>query len=69
MDFLYLNFYACLRLRFHDVEIINPVPRRPVPDVYRILCGNVRGLAGNLSDLTMDSSQYMICCCALRLWS
>ena len=27
MDFIYPIFYACLRLRFQDVEI-NPVPRR-----------------------------------------
>ena len=43
-------FYACLSLRFLDVEI-NHGPRRPVPVVCRILCSNVRGLAGNLSDL------------------
>ena len=33
----------------------NPGPRRPVPAVCRILCSNVRGLAGNLSDLTVGS--------------
>ena len=59
MDFLYLIFYGCLRLRFLDVET-NPGPRRPVPAVCRILCSNVRGLAGNLSDLTVASSQYDI---------
>ena len=32
----------------------NPGPRRPVPDVCRILCSNVQGLAGNLGDLTDD---------------
>ena len=68
IDFLYLIFYGCLRFRFLDVER-NPDPRRPVPDVCRILCSNVRGLAGNLSDLTVASSQYMIYCCAPRLWS
>ena len=47
MEFLYLIFYACLRLRILVVET-NPGPRRPVPVVYRILCSNVRGLAGNL---------------------
>ena len=36
MDFLYLIFYGCLRLRFLDVET-NPGPRRPVPVVCRIL--------------------------------
>ena len=56
-SFLCLNFYGCLRLRFLDVET-NPDPRRPVPALCRILCSNVRGLAGNLSDLTVASSQY-----------
>ena len=46
MDFLYLIVYGCLRLRFLDVET-NPGRRRPVPAVCRILCRNVRGLAGN----------------------
>ena len=36
MEFLYLIFHTCLRLRFLDVET-NPGPRRPVPDVGRIL--------------------------------
>ena len=57
MDFLYLIFYACLRLRFLDVET-NPGKWRPDPAVCRILCSNVLGLAGNLSDLTVASSQY-----------
>ena len=57
MDFLYLIFYGYLRLRFLDVDS-NPGPRRPVAALCRILCSNVRGLAGNLSDLTMASSQY-----------
>ena len=60
MDFLYLIFYGCLRLRFLDVET-NPGQQRPVPAVCRILCSNVRGgLAANLSDLTVASSQYDI---------
>ena len=36
----------------------NPGPRRPWPAVCRILCSNVRGLARNLSDLTVASYQY-----------
>ena len=52
MDFLYLIFYACLRLRFLDVET-NHGPRRPVPGVFRILCRNLSDLVGNLSDLTV----------------
>ena len=63
MDFLNLIFYACLRLRFLDVET-NAGPHRPVPAVCRLLCSNVRGLAGNLSDLTVASSRYdiLLCC-------
>ena len=41
----------------------NPGPRRPVPAVCSILCSNVRGLAGTLSDLTVASSQYDILLC------
>ena len=59
MDFLYLIFYGCLRLRFLDVEK-NPGQRRPTPAVCKILCSNVRGLAGPLSDLTVASFQYYI---------
>ena len=40
-----------------DVET-NPGPRRPAPVVCRILGSNVRGLAWNLSDLSVASSQY-----------
>ena len=59
---------VCQRLQFLDVET-NPDPRRPVPAVCRILCSNVRGLAGNLSDLTVDSSQYDILLCSETLIS
>ena len=68
MDFLYLIFYGCLRLRFLDVET-NPGTRRPVPAVCRILCSNVRGLAWNHSDLTVASSQYDILLCSETLVS
>ena len=68
MDFHYLIFYGCLRLRFLDVET-SPGPRRPVPVVCRILCSNVRVLAGNLSDLTVASSQYDILVCSETLVS
>ena len=63
MDFLYLIFYGCRRLRFLDVET-NPTPHRPVPAVCRILCSNVWGLAGNISNLTVASSQYDIMLCS-----
>ena len=68
MEFLYLIFYACLRLRFLDVET-NPGPRRLVPAVCRILCCNVRGLAGNLIDPTVVSYQYDILFCSGTLVS
>ena len=67
MEFQYPIFYGRLRLRFLDVET-NPGPRRPLP-VSRILCSNVRGLAGNLSDLTVASSQYDILLCSETLVS
>ena len=54
---LYLIFYACLELRFLDVET-NPGPRRPVPGSCRILCSIVRGRSKSLSDATLDSSRY-----------
>ena len=59
MNFLYLIFYGCLRLRFLDVET-NPGQRRPVAAVRRILCSNVRSLAGNLSDPTVASSLSLL---------
>ena len=68
MDFLCLVFYGCLRLRFLDVET-NPGPRRLVPAVCRILCGNVRAPAGSLSDLTVASSQYDKLLCSETLVS
>ena len=46
----------------------NPGPRRPVPAVCRIPCSNVRDLAGNLSDMTVASSQYGILLCS-ETWS
>ena len=65
---LYLIFYACLELRFPDVET-NPGPRRPVPGTCRILCSNVRGLSKNLSDVTVASSQYDMLLCSETLVS
>ena len=76
MGTLHLKFYSCLRLRFLDNTIIiillkqdykietNPVPRHPVAASCRILCSNVLGLSGNLSDLAVASSQYdiLLCC-------
>ena len=47
----------------------NPGPRRPDPAVCRILCSNVRGQPGNLSDLTVASSRYDILLCSETLVS
>ena len=47
----------------------NPGPQHPVPAVCRILCSNVWGLAGNLSDLTVALSQYDILLCSETLVS
>ena len=47
----------------------NPGQWRPVPDVCRILCGNGQGLAGDLSGLTVASSQYDILLCSVTLVS
>ena len=47
----------------------NPCPRHPVPAVCRLLCSNVHGLAGNLSDLTVASSRYDILLCSKTLVS
>ena len=63
---LHLIFYACLELRFLDVET-NPGPQRPVPGVCRILCSNVRGLSKNLSDVTVALSQYGFLLCSETL--
>ena len=49
---LYIIFYVLLEALFLEAET-NPGPRRHVPVVCRILCSNVRDLAGNLSDLTV----------------
>ena len=62
----YLIFYACLELRFLDVET-NPGTRCPVPGACRILCSNVRGLSKNLNDVTMASSHYKLLFCSETL--
>ena len=68
MGTLHLKCYSCLRLQFLDIET-NPSPRRPVAASCRILCSNVRGLSGNLSDLAVASSQYDILLCSETLVS
>ena len=60
MEFINLIFYACLRLRFLDVET-NPGPRSPVPAICRILCSNVRGL-------THEAHEAQICLMCRSCW-
>ena len=55
-------FYACLKLRFLDVET-NPGLRHPISTVCRLLSYNVRGQAGNLNHLTVASSRHDILLC------
>ena len=63
MEFLHLIFYACLRLRFLDVETNTVL--FPLSAGYSVgMCG---GLAGNLSDLTVASSRYDILLCSETL--
>ena len=47
-----LLFFACLKLRFPDVEV-NPGPRAAGLCTCRTLCCNIRGLHGNLKDLSL----------------
>ena len=66
MEFLYFTFHACLRHRFLDADT-NPGPRRPLPDVCKCLCSNMRCLAWNLSDMIVPSFQYDILLCSETL--
>ena len=61
MGFLYLLFYACLELRFPDVET------SPGPAV--LLYNNVKDVSRNLSDLTVSSSQCYLLLCSKTLVS
>ena len=65
MEFLYLIFYPCLSLRFWMWRLI--LARGILCLHCRLLCSNVRGLAGNLSDLAVASSQYDIMLCSETL--
>ena len=59
-----ISYFLCLpEASVPDVET-NLSPRRSDPTDCRQLCSNVRGLAGNLSDLTVASSR-----CDIRLCS
>ena len=66
---IYILFFmlAC-SFGFVDVET-NLGPWCPILTVCRLLCNNVRGFAGNLSDLAMALSRYDILLCSETLVS
>ena len=69
MEFLYLVFYACLRLRFLEVET-NPGQRRPVPAAAEysvVMCG--AWLLTFATKLAVVSSQYWWLLCSETLVS
>ena len=66
---LSLSYFLCLPDGSVSGCGTNPGLRRPVPAACRIFCSNVRGLAGNLSDLTVAASQYDILLCSETLVS
>ena len=68
MDILYLLYFGFLMLRFPDVEL-NPGPGRAPPRCCRILYSNVRGLSGNLRDLTLAAPHYDVVLCSETLVS
>ena len=56
-------------LHVSNVCLMHPGPRRPVVAGCRILCSDVQGLSGSLSDLAVASSQYDILLCSETLVS
>ena len=66
MGYLFLFFWCCLVVRYPDVEV-NPGPGRTVRNKLRILCSNIRGLYGNLGDLSVAASAYDIVLCSESL--
>ena len=65
---LYLFYFACLISRYPDVEL-NPGPRGGASRSCRVLYANIRGLHGNLRDLSVASSTYDVLLCAETLVS
>ena len=68
MDFLYLTF-LCLPETSVSGCGDKPWPAASSSAVCIIPCSNVRSLAGNLSDLTVASTQYDILLCSMTLVS
>ena len=69
LSMLSLSYFLCLPDGSVSGCGTNPGLRRPVPAICRIFCSNVRGLAWNLTDLTVASSQYDILLCSEALVS
>ena len=66
MEFLYLIFYACMRLLLFDAET-NPGPRRPslLPAEYSLMCGARQGTLVTWPWLHLSTIYY----CTLRFRS
>jgi len=57
MDLIYLLYFACLIIRYPDVEV-NPGPRCVAPRKLRLLFNNINGLYGNISELGVAAAGY-----------
>ena len=68
MGFVYLLFFACLELRFPDMEL-NPGPRVSVPRKCKYLYANINSLSANSNELSVASSRFDIVMCAETLVS
>lgn len=62
MALLYLLFFACLIVRYLDVEW-NPGPRRVAPKKLRMLFNNINGLYGNISELGVAAVGFDLLFC------
>ena len=60
---LFLLYYACLVLRYPDVEV-NPGPRVGTSGRCRLMFCNINGLFGNLSELSVAASGFDLVMCA-----
>ena len=67
MDFGFIFYYACLKVRFLDVETNPGLELLDVVPTCKILYSNVRGLYGNLNDLSVTASSYDLVLCSETL--
>lgn len=63
---LLTNHLNLMLLRSGD---IHPNPGPPQTQHARVLCANIRGLKGNLNDLSLTSTNYDVLCCSETLVS